>query len=95
MKIVIAGGSGFIGQKLMDLLLNAGHSIVILTRKEKKSSTKVQYVQWLTEDAAPENEIKNADAIINLAGVSINDGDGIRVTSSKFMKAEYSNRRVT
>ena len=74
MKIVIAGGSGFIGQKLMDLLLNAGHSIVILTRKEKKSSTKVQYVQWLAEGAAPENEIKNADAFINLAGVSINDG---------------------
>ncbi|SDN38402.1 TIGR01777 family oxidoreductase [Bacillus sp. OK048] len=74
MKIVIAGGSGFIGQKLMDLLLNAGHSIVILTRKEKTSSTKVQYVQWLAEGASPENEIKNADAFINLAGVSINDG---------------------
>ena len=53
---------------------SAGHSIVILTRKEKKSSTKVQYVQWLAEGAAPENEIKNADAFINLAGVSINDG---------------------
>ncbi|MEH7111330.1 TIGR01777 family oxidoreductase [Neobacillus niacini] len=74
MKVVIAGGSGFIGQKLMDLLLAAGHSIVILTRKEKKSTTKVQYVQWLAEGAAPETEIKNADAFINLAGVSINDG---------------------
>ncbi|MEH7255295.1 TIGR01777 family oxidoreductase [Neobacillus niacini] len=74
MKIVIAGGSGFIGQKLMDLLINAGHSIVILTRKEKTSSTKVRYVQWLAKGASPENEIKNADAFINLAGVSINDG---------------------
>ncbi|MEH7247963.1 TIGR01777 family oxidoreductase [Neobacillus niacini] len=74
MKVVIAGGSGFIGQKLMDLLLAAGHSIVILTRKEKKSTTKVQYVKWLAEGAAPENDLKNADAFINLAGVSINDG---------------------
>jgi uncharacterized protein len=74
MRVVIAGGSGFIGQKLMDLLLAAGHSIVILTRKEKKSTTKVQYVKWLVEGAIPENDIKDADAFINLAGVSINDG---------------------
>ena len=74
MKIVIAGGSGFIGQKLTDLLLAEGHTIVILTRKEKKSSVKVQYVKWLSDGASPENEIKNVDAFINLAGVSINDG---------------------
>ena len=74
MKIVIAGGSGFIGQKLTDLLLAEGHTIVILTRKEKKSSIKVQYVKWLSDGASPENEIKNVDAFINLAGVSINDG---------------------
>jgi uncharacterized protein len=74
MKVVIAGGSGFIGQKLTDLLLAAGHSIVILTRKEQKSTTKVQYVKWLAEGAAPENDIKSVDAFINLAGVSINEG---------------------
>src|SRR4051794_33896456 len=66
MKIVIAGGSGFIGQKLTNLLLAEGHTIVILTRKEKKSSAKVQYVKWLSEGASPENEIKNVDAFINL-----------------------------
>lgn len=74
MKIVIAGGSGFIGQKLTDLLLAEGHTIVILTRKEKKSSIKVKFVKWLSDGASPENEIKNVDAFINLAGVSINDG---------------------
>ncbi|MDR9796223.1 NAD-dependent epimerase/dehydratase family protein [Aeribacillus pallidus] len=36
MKIVIAGGSGFIGQKLTKFLLNEGHKIIILTRKAKK-----------------------------------------------------------
>jgi uncharacterized protein len=74
MKIVIAGGSGFIGQKLTRLLLAEGHSVVILTRKEKKSSGKIEYVRWLDEGVSPEMEIGKADAFINLAGVSINDG---------------------
>ena len=74
MKIVIAGGSGFIGKKLTDFLLNQGHIIIILTRKDKKSSGNISYVKWLEEGTFPENEIINADVFINLAGVSINDG---------------------
>ena len=74
MKIVIAGGSGFIGKMLTDLLLAEGHTIVILTRKDREPAGKVQYVRWLEKGASPEKEIGNADAFINLAGVSINDG---------------------
>ena len=36
------------------------------------------YVKWLTEDATPENELKGIDAFINLAGESINNGDGLK-----------------
>ncbi|MDQ0970769.1 uncharacterized protein (TIGR01777 family) [Neobacillus niacini] len=74
MKIVIAGGTGFIGKKLTDLLQAEGHSVVILTRGNRESSGKVQFVKWLEEGAQPEKEIRHADAFINLAGVSINDG---------------------
>ncbi|KGM45642.1 TIGR01777 family oxidoreductase [Neobacillus niacini] len=74
MKIVIAGGSGFIGKKLTDMLLAEGHSIVILTRKNLEQDGKVEYVRWLDKGTSPEKEIRTADAFINLAGVSINDG---------------------
>lgn len=74
MKIVIAGGSGFIGQKLTEALLSEGHQIVILSRKTKPSDGNVSYVKWLEEGASPEKEIGFADVFINLAGVSINDG---------------------
>ncbi|MDF2791108.1 MAG: yfhF, partial [Neobacillus sp.] len=74
MKIVIAGGTGFIGKKLTDLLLAEGHSVVILTRGDREPSGKVQLVKWLDKGASPEKEIRQADAFINLAGVSINDG---------------------
>ncbi|NEU32047.1 TIGR01777 family protein [bacterium LRH843] len=74
MKIVIAGGSGFIGKKLTEVLLSAGHEVAILTRRAKQVNGKVTYVKWLEEGVFPEREIGNPDAIINLAGVSINDG---------------------
>ena len=74
MKLVIAGGSGFIGRKLTDLLLEEGHQIVILTRKDRPSKPRIKYVKWLQEGATPEKEIGKADAFINLAGVSINEG---------------------
>jgi uncharacterized protein len=74
MKLVIAGGSGFIGRKLTDLLIEKGHQVIILTRTDRPSKHQIKYVKWLQEGAAPEKEIGKADAFINLAGVSINEG---------------------
>lgn len=74
MKIIIAGGSGFIGKKLTEYLVERGHEVVILTRGEGRVSQNITYVQWLTSEATPEKEIGNADVFINLAGVSINQG---------------------
>lgn len=74
MRIVLAGGSGFVGQKITELLLKEGHEVVVLSRKEKPAEPGIQYVTWLTKDSAPEESIGSADAFINLAGVSINDG---------------------
>ena len=74
MKIVIAGGSGFIGRKLTDILLSAGHEICILSRDKMQNDKNIKYVKWLQNNTFPENEIGHADAFINLAGVSINEG---------------------
>ncbi|MHC8515690.1 TIGR01777 family oxidoreductase [Sporosarcina sp. ITBMC105] len=74
MKVVIAGGTGFIGQKITSLLKEKGHDIVILTRSKRPNEKNIEYVQWLTDGSKPEEEILSADAFINLAGVSINDG---------------------
>ena len=74
MKIVIAGGSGFVGQKLTGALLNEGHEIIILSRKDSKVDGSIKYVNWLRKGTNPEDEIISADAFVNLAGVSINEG---------------------
>ncbi|MFD1927835.1 TIGR01777 family oxidoreductase [Sporosarcina siberiensis] len=74
MKIVIAGGSGFVGQVLVEILQSKGHEIIILSRSAKSAKKNTTYVKWLGDENAPENEIQYADAFINLAGVSINEG---------------------
>jgi uncharacterized protein len=74
MKIVIAGGSGFVGRKLTNALLNEGHEVIILSRKDSKVDGSIKYVKWLRKGTNPENEIISADAFVNLAGVSINEG---------------------
>lgn len=90
MKIVIAGGSGFIGRKLTDYFLAEGHEMFILTRKNKPSSQGITYVEWLKAGAKPEKELENVDVFINLAGVSINDGRW----TPKHQKEIYSSRII-
>ena len=74
MKIVIAGGSGFIGQKLTSVLLQEGHEIIILSRSAKEGKDNLSFVKWLQAGSSPEKDIGFADVFINLAGESINDG---------------------
>ena len=75
MKIVIAGGSGFLGQPLTHDLVAKGHEVVVLTRGRAKSADGVRSVTW---SGAPGDttgtwtaEIDGADAVINLAGAGI------------------------
>lgn len=74
MRVVITGGTGFIGSILTKKLQKQGHDVVIFTRKPSSTHDGVNYVQWVTDHAAPENEVGDIDAIVNLAGVSIDDG---------------------
>ena len=88
MKIVIAGGTGFVGKALTTLLQQQGHEPVILSRSTSKFENGIHYVQWLKDGARPENELDNVDAFVNLAGVSLNDGRWTK----KQKKAIYTSR---
>lgn len=73
MKVVIAGGSGFLGQALSKGLSARGHEIVVLTRGAGRDSADTRHVTWPAEDAPGpwRDEIDGAAAVINLAGASI------------------------
>lgn len=88
MKIVIAGGTGFVGKKLTKLLQADQHEIIILTRGNSKQENGLCYVQWLQDGARPETALGEVDAFINLAGISLNDGRWTK----KRKKAIYTSR---
>ncbi|MDG5786232.1 TIGR01777 family oxidoreductase [Evansella sp. AB-P1] len=91
MKIAIAGGSGFIGSEVTSKLNQLGHEVYILTRKKQKEigDSNVTYVQWLSNELKPEEELEGIEAFINLAGENLNSG---RWTTSK--KEEILHSRI-
>jgi uncharacterized protein (TIGR01777 family) len=75
MKIVIAGGTGFLGRPLAERFVAEGHDVVILTRRAA-SQVSARAVVWSPADdvgnhGAWAGEIDGAHAVINLAGESI------------------------
>lgn len=88
MKIVIAGGTGFVGKELTRLLQENGHEIIILTRNKTVQKKDIQYVQWLQQGARPEQFLDTVDAFVNLAGISLNNGRWTK----KQKKAIYTSR---
>jgi uncharacterized protein (TIGR01777 family) len=85
MKILMAGGTGFIGKQLTDLLMKHGHELVLLTRSAGRAAAggqpagalvaggqKARFVTWEPDDETSiVQEVNDVDAVINLAGEPI------------------------
>jgi uncharacterized protein (TIGR01777 family) len=72
MKIIVTGGTGFIGNPLVGALLAAGHEVIVLTRGGARFPAGARAVVWDGKTIGPwKNEIDGADAVINLAGEPI------------------------
>ncbi len=74
MRIVIAGGSGFLGEPLVRRLVARGDDVAVLSRNPAKVRAG-RGVAWdgRTQGAWSE-EVASADAIINLAGENVGEG---------------------
>ncbi|MCV9927323.1 TIGR01777 family oxidoreductase [Flavobacterium sp. LS1R49] len=71
-KLIIAAGTGFLGQVLVDHFKNKFEEIVILTRGKSQTIDGIKYVNWNAKTFSGwENELEGATVLINLAGKSV------------------------
>lgn len=68
--ILLAGGTGLIGQRLQMLLTSQGHTVRILSRRPKTAG---QYAWDPATGALDESALDGVTAVINLAGAGIAD----------------------
>ncbi|GAA3982598.1 TIGR01777 family oxidoreductase [Hymenobacter antarcticus] len=74
MKVLITGGTGLIGTRLAEMLIDSGYEVALLSREPAKSNHFRSFrweprTQMIDEAAVP-----YADFIVNLAGASVSDG---------------------
>jgi uncharacterized protein (TIGR01777 family) len=77
MRVIIAGGSGFLGRRLTTAWLEDGHEVTVLTRSPDRAvkvvPTTATVQQWnppVVDDRLT-SALSGADAVVNLAGVAI------------------------
>jgi len=75
--VLITGGTGMIGKRLTELLINKGYQVIILTRGQSSvisNLSSVSYAQWnIKKQTIDVDTIQKADHIIHLAGAGVAD----------------------
>jgi uncharacterized protein (TIGR01777 family) len=72
-RIVLAGGSGFLGQSLAKELRQRNYEVVVLTRSPRERSAGEKEVEWDGEHVGEWIQfLDGAEAVVNLTGRSVN-----------------------
>jgi uncharacterized protein (TIGR01777 family) len=85
MKIVIAGGSGFLGAPLAEVYAEEGHEVIVLTRSLPSGEARhdpgtgvpgITRLGWVPDGRIGPwaNSVERTDAVINLSGEAIDKG---------------------
>lgn len=97
MKILIAGGTGFIGSEVCKKLLKQGNEVVLLTRLNEKlhpvlqvpGISAVEY-PYTAESEIPTSLMEEMDGIINMAGEPIFTGRWTEEKKKKIMDSRVN-----
>ena len=72
-KVILAGGSGFLGRSLSVVLLSHGYDVVVLGRGAARRDGSVEHLQWDGKTlGAWAAAVDGAKAIVNLTGRIVN-----------------------
>lgn len=97
MNFLITGGSGFIGKALSHSLANAGHNVLITSRKQTDSPSSAKNIKILTWNSLTTLSpafLSDVDAVINLAGESIASGRWTKKRKALIMTSRINTTRA-
>lgn len=83
MKVLIAGGSGFLGRALTNSLRRDNHEVIVLTRRAPDSSGQIQWDGKTTDGWG--HIVNEVDAVIHVAGFGLEHWPWTRKQKQKFV----------
>ncbi len=83
MKVLIAGGTGFLGSALKRSLVSAGHEVRVLTRRQPASADQIRWDGVTTEGWMP--ALNAADAVVDLTGYGLEHWPWTRRQKQRFV----------
>jgi uncharacterized protein (TIGR01777 family) len=94
-RVIITGGTGFIGRPLSQRLVDRGYEVICLTRNasaaKEKLGNRIKFVDWNGRNAVGwGGYAEGASAIINLAGESIASGRWTAEKKQRILQSRMS-----
>ncbi|GAA3929993.1 TIGR01777 family oxidoreductase [Litoribacillus peritrichatus] len=89
-NVLITGGSGFIGKRLVTVLLALGHNVMILTRNAPKAAHNLHGVITYVNDLEQLPATSRIHIIINLAGEPLAEHRWTKRIKKKFVKSRIT-----
>jgi uncharacterized protein (TIGR01777 family) len=98
-KLIIAAGTGFLGNVLIHHFANKCNEIVVLTRGKSATRKNIKYVNWDAKTTSGwEKELEDANVVINLAGKSVDcrytEKNKAEIISSRIESTKILNQAI-
>ena len=91
--VLVTGGTGFIGERLVEALVSAGHFVTVLTRDPDKADHLVHPVRRIPSlDQVHDSD--RLDAVVNLAGEPIANGFWTRKKRARIIGSRVETTRA-
>ena len=94
LKVLIAGGSGLIGRKLSDNLIQAEHEVAWLSRSANPKGKFRKYAWNVKDQNIDESALKWADIVIHLAGAGIADEPWTKTYRKEIINSRVDSTRL-
>lgn len=90
MKVLVTGGTGLVGSKVGQLLVQNNHEVIVVSRSKQKALQQLTYPAQIIECDLNETSIPNmpeVDAVIHLAGESVGGGRWTDAVKKKILQS--------